>query len=177
MQAVVDHKKKIVDIFVGYPGSVHDSRVFRNSPLGNNLEEKCGRYYLLGDSGYPLKRQLLTPFKDRGNLTPRQINYNVKLCKNRYLVEHCFGILKQKFRQMYHVKLRDIFYIVNFIRAACVLHNIALNDNFIFNEINVLDMELLPQQGIDLADDDDDVEVDDRDAKQVRDNVVNILRI
>nr|XP_023018368.1 putative nuclease HARBI1 [Leptinotarsa decemlineata] len=91
MQAVCDHRRKIIDVFIGYPGSVHDSRVFRNSPLKNRLEEKCGRYYLLGDSGYPLLPNLLTPYKDRGNLTRRQQNYNLKLSKNRYVIEHKKG--------------------------------------------------------------------------------------
>ncbi|KAJ8975441.1 hypothetical protein NQ317_014199 [Molorchus minor] len=50
MQAVCDHTQKILDVFIGYPGSVHDSRVFRNSPLKNNLEEKCGQYFLLADN-------------------------------------------------------------------------------------------------------------------------------
>ncbi|KAJ8930080.1 hypothetical protein NQ314_017161, partial [Rhamnusium bicolor] len=33
MQVVCDHTRKLRDIFVVYPGSVHDSRVYRNSPL------------------------------------------------------------------------------------------------------------------------------------------------
>ncbi|XP_050309684.1 uncharacterized protein LOC126745745 [Anthonomus grandis grandis] len=48
MQAVCDHRRKILHIFIGYPGSVHDSRVFGNPPLKNSLEDKCGRYFLLG---------------------------------------------------------------------------------------------------------------------------------
>lgn len=66
MQVVCDHKNKIIDFFAGYPGSVHDSRVFRNSPLCNSLQAKCSSYFLLGDSGYPLQNNLMIPFKDRG---------------------------------------------------------------------------------------------------------------
>lgn len=56
MQVVCNHERKqITDVFIGYSGSVLDRRVFRNSPLSNNFEEKCGQYFLLGDSGYPLK--------------------------------------------------------------------------------------------------------------------------
>lgn len=134
MQAVCDYNGKLIDVFIGYPGSVHDSRVYRNSPLRNSLAEKCGQYFILGDSGYPLQTNLLTPYKDRGNLTRRQQNYNLKLAKNRYVIEHCFGILKQKFRQLYHIKLRNIPFIVHFIRAACVLHNIAKNEFILDNE-------------------------------------------
>lgn len=172
MQAVCNENRKIIDVFIGYPGSVHDSRVFRISPLKNDLRHKCGRYFLLGDSGYPLQEHLLTPFKDMGNLTPRQQNYNVKLAKNRYIIEHTFGILKQKFRQMYHIKLRKIRFIAHFIRAACVLHNLAIDDDF------PLDIEQLPPNPLHMpgflnAEDDDEAE--DVGAHAIRERVVNTL--
>lgn len=174
MQAVCDQNRKIIDLFLGYPGSVHDSRVFRNSPLKNTLEEKCGIYFLLGDSGYPLQPNLLTPFKDRGNLTRRQGNFNVKLARNRYVIEHCFGILKQKFRQLYHVKLRSPRFIVHFIRAACVLHNIAINDNFVYNE--QLE-EMVPNVAIQDRDNPEADEQNDEDVgiAVIRDRVANAL--
>nr|CAI5846764.1 unnamed protein product [Callosobruchus analis] len=31
MQAVCDSDQRLTDIFIGYPGSIHDARVFRNS--------------------------------------------------------------------------------------------------------------------------------------------------
>ncbi|KAJ8927466.1 hypothetical protein NQ314_020063 [Rhamnusium bicolor] len=42
VQVVCDHEKRIRDVFLGYPGSVHDSRAFRASPLSTTLAEKCG---------------------------------------------------------------------------------------------------------------------------------------
>lgn len=75
-----------------------------------------------------------TPFKDNGHLRPVEVNYNIKLTKNRYVIEHCFGLLKQRFRQLYHLKLRKIETMVHFIRACCVLHNFALNDNFEYTQ-------------------------------------------
>ncbi|KAJ4437592.1 hypothetical protein ANN_17737, partial [Periplaneta americana] len=130
LQAVCDHKMKIRDVFVGFPGSVHDSRVFRRSPLSESLPQKCHHLYLLGDSGYPCLENLLTPFRDRGNLRRAEREFNTRLSKNRYLIEHCFGLLKQKFRQLYHVKLKNIRDIVHLIRACCVLHNIVIDDHF-----------------------------------------------
>ena len=176
MQVVCDHSRKIMDIFVGYPGSVHDSRVFRNSPLSNNLEEKCGRYFLLGDSAYPLRKNLLTPFRDRGQLKRRQLNYNLKLSKNRYIIEHCFGTLKQKFRQLFHVKLRAVQNIVHLIRAACVLHNLSLNDDYLLEDIDIdiMGERALPQHDVDDGEDDDD---DDRDATRIRDHIASTLRM
>lgn len=45
-------------------------------------------------------------------------------------------MLKQRFRQLYHQKLRDISLICQFIRACCVLHNLCLDfeDNYIEND-------------------------------------------
>nr|CAI5827132.1 unnamed protein product [Callosobruchus analis] len=48
MQVVCDRTCKILDVFMGYPRSVHDSRVYRNSPLKQNLQQKCGRYFSIG---------------------------------------------------------------------------------------------------------------------------------
>lgn len=50
-QVVVSSKYYFTDVFVGYAGSVHDTRVFRNSPLYNRGTYPPPGYYLLGDSG------------------------------------------------------------------------------------------------------------------------------
>ena len=42
LQAVCNEQKKFIDIFVGYPGSCHDSWVFKNSSLFQNLDKRCG---------------------------------------------------------------------------------------------------------------------------------------
>lgn len=42
VQGTVNHNLKFIDIFVGYPGSVHDARVFKNSSIYNDLHELCG---------------------------------------------------------------------------------------------------------------------------------------
>ena len=45
LQAVCDHEMFITDVYAGWPGSVHDARVFRWSPLcdylDNNATEMC----------------------------------------------------------------------------------------------------------------------------------------
>lgn len=166
VQAVCDHELAIRDIFIGYPGSVHDSRVFRNSPLSTTLEDKCQNFYLLGDSGYPCMRHLLTPYKDRGNLTEIERRYNYKLSSTRYVIEHCFGLLKQKWRQLFHIKLKKIDDIAHFIRACCVLHNISLKDDFAADGIDVQDALGYPNLPP-LMDDEDDENIN-RDAIEHR---------
>lgn len=133
MQVVCDDRKRIRDVFIGFPGSVHDARVFKNSPLQETLVEKCHNRFILGDSAYPCLRNLLTPYRDNGRLTRTETNYNKKLSHCRILIEHTFGILKQKFRQLYHIKLHNVEQICHFIRACCVLYN--LSDGY----LNVMD--------------------------------------
>ncbi|KAJ8911920.1 hypothetical protein NQ315_016261 [Exocentrus adspersus] len=131
MQVVCDSNRKIRDVFIGFPGSVHDARVFRNSPLSHSIQEKCGDWFILGDSAYPCLRNLLTPYKETENLRNVHKNFNKKLSHCRVLIEHTIELLKQRFRQLYHVKFRKIESICHFIRACCVLDNICVDENVI----------------------------------------------
>lgn len=127
------------DIFVGYPGSVHDSRVFRTSLVCQTLPNKCGNFFILVDSDYPRQRHILTPFKDRGQMTRRQRNHNYLLLKNihTHLIEHCFELMEEKCRQLYHIKSKNIQDLVHFIRACAVLHNLALHNEFIIDDNDI----------------------------------------
>lgn len=62
-QAVVDHRMLVRDLHCGEPGSLHDSRMFRRSPLCNNLLENPGYLsvgeHILGDGGYVLTDKVL----------------------------------------------------------------------------------------------------------------------
>ncbi|XP_012542720.3 LOW QUALITY PROTEIN: putative nuclease HARBI1 [Monomorium pharaonis] len=126
IQGTVNHKMQFIDVFIGYPGSVHDARVFKNSPLRNNLRELCAdNYILLGDSAYPCLKELIVPYRDNGHLSRAQRIFNQKLSSCRVIIENAFGCLKQRFRQLYHFKLRDIVRMVRVIHACCVLHNMT----------------------------------------------------
>lgn len=176
-QLVCDHQLKITNLFVGYPGSVHDARVFRTSDLFHSLQEKCNEFHILGDSAYPLMYNLMTPFPDRGMLTRNQINYNFQHSSNRICIEHCNGLLKQKWRQLYHLKLRDIRTIVHFIRACCVLHNLALNDNFLYIEgDNNLEANENNVNLYDIQDAAEHANIANPDAVQKRNMIVNTLQ-
>nr|CAH0103368.1 unnamed protein product [Daphnia galeata] len=51
MQAVCDSNKKFIDVSCGWPGSMHDSRVFEMSSLSRGLEERLRglpNYHILG---------------------------------------------------------------------------------------------------------------------------------
>ncbi|XP_053896366.1 uncharacterized protein LOC128843515 [Malaclemys terrapin pileata] len=91
LQALVDHKGRFTNI-VGWPGKVHDARVFRHSGLFRKLEE--GTFFLdqkitvgdvempiviLGDPAYPLMPRLMKPYT--GSLDSSQNLFNYRLSK------------------------------------------------------------------------------------------------
>lgn len=72
LQAVVREDLRFTHLYAGWPGKVHDARIFRCSSLQTNGQEMCGDGHLLGDSAYPNLPFLLTPFRDTGHLTRMQ---------------------------------------------------------------------------------------------------------
>ena len=92
---------------------------------------------------------------------------------NRYVIEHCFGLLKQRFRQLYHLKLKDISFITNFIRACCVLHNIAIDDEIylLADAEDIVEGEHVAEAPENVGNDED--EVDQADGVQRRNYVSN----
>lgn len=55
LQVICDENVVFLDVLAGWPGSVHDSRVLRNSDIFNQAMNRFpGNAHLLGDSGYPL---------------------------------------------------------------------------------------------------------------------------
>ncbi|TWW62777.1 hypothetical protein D4764_04G0014240 [Takifugu flavidus] len=67
LQAVCDHQGLFIDIFTGYPGSVHDARVLGNSPLYVQGLYPPEGYCIVGDGGYPCMSRpiaLVTPYRE-----------------------------------------------------------------------------------------------------------------
>ena len=98
VSGVCREDKRFIDVFVGFPGRVHDARVFGESTLFDIGAQLCGSQALLGDSAYPLLSYLLTPYKNYGNLTVCQAIYNVYHSRTRIVIEQAFGLLKGTLR-------------------------------------------------------------------------------
>ena len=94
MQAVVDSSYMFIDIYIGWPGSVHDACVLANSPLFHkaendlllphsprNIEGVDVPLLILGDPAYPLETWLMKPFTDNGRLSDEQKNFNYRLSR------------------------------------------------------------------------------------------------
>ncbi|CAC5417442.1 HARBI1 [Mytilus coruscus] len=91
--------RKFLNVVANWPGSCHDSFIFKTSNLGRYMEQTHRGYdmdgVLLGDSGYPCKRYIVTPYL-RPN-SESQVRYNKAHVKTRAIVERCFGWWKRRF--------------------------------------------------------------------------------
>ena len=84
---------RFIDIFAGWPGVSHDSRVFTNNPLYRTLPDRLrtppcrliDTYHIVADSGFPLKPEVLTPYKNArlAPLNDVQRKYNTHLSSKR----------------------------------------------------------------------------------------------
>ena len=143
LQGTVSVDKKFIDVCTGFPGSLHDARVFRLSNLfvraeneellTNPVRDINGVQVgpqLLGDGAYPIKAWLMKPYPGIGNLTRSQRNFNRELSKLRVNVENAFGLLKGRWRCLGTGELyEDIELVSHTIIACCILHDICIDMN------------------------------------------------
>ncbi|WKY10752.1 hypothetical protein Q1695_002820 [Nippostrongylus brasiliensis] len=121
---VVDFEKKIRWVNASWPGSAHDSRVFRTSTLYGQLKRGEIEGVLLGDSAYAAETFLLKPVNIPR--TEKEERYNRALNSARARIEQSFGVLKRQF----HILHGECRYApekaAEIILACCVLRNISI---------------------------------------------------
>lgn len=152
LQGICDHRKLFLHVYAGEPGSLHDTRLFSKSDIGrkilNNQIEFPGDSHIIGDLAYKLSVNVMVGFKDNGNLTDAQKNFNFKLSQIRVCIENAFGILKCRFRRLKLIETVRLELISLLIVSACILHNHCilqgedvndfLEENLDMNEENML---------------------------------------
>ncbi|GFN91936.1 nuclease harbi1 [Plakobranchus ocellatus] len=161
VQVTCESNLKIIDISTGYPGSVHDARVFRNSQICEKMET-FQEFHLLGDSAYPLKMGIMTPYKDYGCLTNMEKKYNYIHSSLRNCVERCIGLLKGKWRRLKNFDCQDDILMCRCIVACAVLHNLIID----LEAVNDNDME--PDETFLGAEDDLDTDANVADENAIR---------
>ncbi|KAK0145652.1 putative nuclease HARBI1 [Merluccius polli] len=91
-QMICDADCLVSNVEAKWPGSVHDSRIFRASPIYEGLSQGTFSGVLMGDKGYACESFLLTPLADPQ--TPAQHAYNHAHNRTRARIEMTFGLLK-----------------------------------------------------------------------------------
>ena len=130
----------VIDVDVGWPGAVHDSRVFENSELAKRIEGGAldtqhisvdGAkipLYVVADAGYTLQPSVITPVKTDHNLTAREIIFNFRQSSTRMPAEMGFGYLKGMWRLLTseHGAQVSLTRRVRDICCCIILHNILI---------------------------------------------------
>jgi len=92
---------------MGWPGSVHDNRVIKHTPLyqfpAAHFSEK---QYIIGDSAFKNQWFIVSSFNCPmgSTLSPEQEQFNTILSKARVVSEHTIGILKGRFPWLWHIR-------------------------------------------------------------------------
>ncbi|XP_064455042.1 putative nuclease HARBI1 [Ornithodoros turicata] len=122
-QVVVDANSYITNVVAKWPGSVHGSRILRSSCIGERFESGHIRGMLLGDSGYPCRPWLMTPFlRPNGHA---QEMYNEAHKTSRSVVERAIGQLKRRFACLHGELQMAPERCCGIVVACCILHNLA----------------------------------------------------
>ena len=138
MQVLVDFRRHFMDVNIGWPGKVHDARVFANSSLYNKcmkgtfvpkrpkiIEGVEVPLLILGDPAYPLLPWLMKPYIENSSITSRERNYNYRQSRARMVVENAFGRLKGRWRCLLKRMDTHICNVPNIVASCVVLHNIC----------------------------------------------------
>lgn len=134
VQAVCDYRKKIRHMVLGYPGSVHDSRVFNNCELSTKPAVYfSGAEWIAGDSAYKLTSTVITPYRINAteSATEDRTQFNKALSKYRIRIEHCFGLMKERFNSLKELKIsaknnESIKRACRWILVCAIIHNILI---------------------------------------------------
>ncbi|XP_049455414.1 putative nuclease HARBI1 [Epinephelus fuscoguttatus] len=93
VQVMCTSNMVLTNLVARWPGSTHDSFILMHSSVGNRLQAGAARDgWLLGDSGYPLRRWLLTPFTNPQSA--KEVCFNVAHSRACSIVERAIGLLK-----------------------------------------------------------------------------------
>ena len=136
---LMGYNKRFLALTAGAPGSTHDARFLRSTEVFQRYY--CRRCYTwqsvkpgwwiwgialvaTGDSAFPCFAWLLKMF-NANTQDPKERYYNKNLWSARVVAEHCYSMLKGRFRLIYRrceCKLENAKYIV----MACVLFFVLL---------------------------------------------------
>jgi len=132
VQVAAGPNLEVFDVFANYPGSVHDARVFDNSPLRARLEAGYRPFpnsIMLGDSAYTASEYVIPPLDGPARtISNRHIRFNTAHMRTRRFVECSIGLAKQCFRGLLNgFRLKEPTETVKAIKTMFALHNLRLH--------------------------------------------------
>lgn len=169
VQATCNALEIFTSVDCSFPGSVHDSRIYRNSTIKQVLHENPAHALLLADKAYAISPWILTPF--RNTRVEMHRIYNKLHRSERQIIERVFGQVKNRFPFLkYEIRMKTDR-VASMITCCFILHNVAkrLRDEDFDNDdvhYDVLDLPL-PGDG-----NNDELQ---RRGTTLRDNIANYI--
>jgi hypothetical protein len=157
---VCDDQKKIRYYLAGFPGCVHDNRVYKNTELFKNPAAYFGRvYYLLSDSALTNSPTVVSSFKcaNGHQLQVMEEQFNTLLAKPRIISEHTIGMLKGRFQILKSIPMKitnarkSVKRILRVIDCCIILHNLLIDNGD----------DQIPLDWLDKENDEEDSDEDD----------------
>jgi hypothetical protein len=136
---ICDDELRILDFLVGWPASVHDNRVWKNSDqMTESNRFFTPNQYLLADSAFGNTLICIPAFKRLRRTTklPKdKEEFNTLLSRARVRIEHCIGLLKNRFTGLRNIRTiikgtADMRRIIDRVRVCVVLHNMLIGSTF-----------------------------------------------
>ena len=136
MLIVCDDQCRITYYHVGWPGSVHDNRVWRTCNLFKNCDKFfSSKEYLLGDSAFTASNIMVPPYKSYAGsfLSGNQSAFNTLLSKPRVKSEHCIGRLKGRLPFLKGIRnvignKKHMDRVIDLVRGSVILHNFLIKE-------------------------------------------------
>ncbi|CAL5350456.1 unnamed protein product [Camellia sinensis] len=148
VQGVVDPKGVFTDVCIGWPGSMPDDQVLEKSALYQRaIGGLLKGVWIVGSSGYPLMDWVLVPYTQQ-HLTWTQHAFNEKIGEIQRVAKEAFARMKGRWtclQKRTEVKLQDLPVVLG---ACCVLHNICEMRNEPQLMCNLIDDEMVPENGL-----------------------------
>ncbi|GBG87424.1 hypothetical protein CBR_g45481 [Chara braunii] len=146
-QVVVDLDLRILNVFVGYPGSCHDVRIIHLSTLWSRAAagelftgppvllpfQVHTNGYLLSNNGYPSSQWMVVPFGGMAQ-HPLESRFDSKQKTARGAVGRAFGRLKGMWSLFLGSHKTNMETLPQQFVAVCILHNILIDVGIPFDE-------------------------------------------
>ena len=98
------------------------------------MVESCHPYTIIGDDAFPLEVHMMKPYPYHSPEKEKRV-FNFRLCHARQTVEHCFGILANRFRVLQTTIYLRPDKVIQIVQAICVLHNFLIQHNNIYIDL------------------------------------------
>ena len=133
-----DDKRRVRSYLAGWPGSVHDNRVFGKMSVNTlpNLHFS-GTEYMIADSALENCTFMVSAFKKPPlkELPRENERFNTKLASARIIAEHTIGLLKGRFQWLKNIRhmvtddKQSMLFILKLIDCCMIIHNLMIPDD------------------------------------------------